>query len=42
MDVSKRGADTAKFLAEAMAARYVRLPVADSGALADLARKAAA
>ncbi|MFP4518766.1 MAG: magnesium chelatase subunit D [Oceanicaulis sp.] len=42
VDVSKRGADTAKFLAEAMAARYVRLPVADSGALADLARKAAA
>ncbi|MGJ3230813.1 MAG: magnesium chelatase subunit D [Oceanicaulis sp.] len=42
VDVSKRGADTARSLAEAMAARYVRLPAADSGALADIARKAAA
>lgn len=41
VDVSKRGADTAKSLAEAMAARYVRLPVADAGALADIAKAAA-
>ncbi|MEQ8405959.1 MAG: magnesium chelatase subunit D [Oceanicaulis sp.] len=42
VDVSKRGADTAKSLAEAMAARYVRLPAAQSGALAEIAREAAA
>ncbi|XBQ16967.1 MAG: magnesium chelatase subunit D [Oceanicaulis sp.] len=42
VDMSRRGAETAKTLAGEMAARYVRLPVADPGALADLARKAAA
>lgn len=42
VDVSKRGADTAKSVAQNMAARYVRLPAGNPGALADLARKAAA
>lgn len=42
VDVSKRGADTAKSVAQNMAARYVRLPAGNPGALADLARKSAA
>lgn len=42
VDVSKRGADTAKSVAQNMAARYVRLPAGNPGALADLARTAAA
>lgn len=42
VDVSRRGAETARSVAQAMAARYVRLPAGNPGALADLARKAAA
>ena len=42
VDVSKRGADAARLVAEDMAARYVRLPAGNAGALADLAREAAA
>ncbi|MGY6627258.1 MAG: magnesium chelatase subunit D [Oceanicaulis sp.] len=42
VDVSRRGADTAKSVAQNMAARYVRLPAGNPGALADLARTAAA
>lgn len=42
VDVSKRGAETARSMADAMAARYVRLPVGDAGKLATLAREAAA
>jgi magnesium chelatase subunit D len=42
VDVSRRGADTARSVAQEMAARYVRLPAGNPGALADLARKAAA
>jgi magnesium chelatase subunit D len=42
VDVSKRGADTARSVAQNMAARYVRLPAGNPGALADLARTAAA
>ncbi|KAA5804141.1 magnesium chelatase subunit D [Alkalicaulis satelles] len=42
VDVSKRGAETARVIAQDMAARYVRLPAGDCGALAQLARKAAA
>ena len=42
VEVSKRGTDAARALATAMQARYVRLPSAESGALADLARDAAA
>lgn len=42
VDVSKRGTDAARSLAVDMDARYVRLPAANSDALADLAREAAA
>lgn len=42
VDVSKRGAETARSVAMNMNARYVRLPAANPGALADLARTAAA
>lgn len=42
VDVSRRGAEKARALATDMDARYVRLPAANSGALADLAREAAA
>jgi len=42
VDVSKRGADTAKSVAQNMAARYVRLPAGNPGALVDIARTAAA
>lgn len=42
VDVSKRGAEAARDVAVDLGARYVRLPVASSGALADLAREAAA
>ncbi len=42
VDVSKRGAETARSVAQNMAARYVRLPAGNPGALADLARTAAA
>lgn len=42
VDVSKRGAETARTMAVDMAARYVRLPIGDSGRLASLAREAAA
>jgi len=42
VDVSKRGAEAARTLAADMDARYVRLPAANSDALADLAREAAA
>ncbi len=41
VDVSRRGAEAAANVAEAMGARYVRLPAANPGALADLARRAA-
>jgi magnesium chelatase subunit D len=42
VDVSKRGADTARSVAQNMAARYVRLPAGNPGALVDIARTAAA
>ncbi len=42
VDVSKRGAEAAQGVARDMAARYVRLPAANTGALVDIARKAAA
>ena len=43
VDVSKRGAEDAQLMAEAMAARYVRLPRGGgAAALADLAKDAAA
>lgn len=42
VDVSKRGADAARSMAQDMGARYVRLPVADAHKLADLAREVAA
>lgn len=42
VDVSKRGAEAARGVAQDMAARYVRLPAANMGALADIARQAAA
>ena len=42
VDVSKRGAEAAQGVARDMAARYVRLPAANTGALLDIARKAAA
>lgn len=42
VDVSKRGAQTARDIAADMAARYVRLPAGNPGALADLARETAA
>jgi magnesium chelatase subunit D len=42
VDVSKRGAEAAQGVARDMAARYVRLPIANTGALVDIARKAAA
>ncbi|MGX6646833.1 magnesium chelatase subunit D [Maricaulaceae bacterium MS644] len=42
VDVSKRGAEAAQSVARDMAARYVRLPAANTGALVDIARKAAA
>lgn len=43
VDVSKRGADEARAMAEDMAARYVRLPrTGGASALADLARETAA
>ena len=42
VDVSKRGTDAARTLAAEMDARYVRLPAANSGALAGLAREMAA
>lgn len=40
VDVSRRGAEAAASVAEAMGARYVRLPAANPGALAELARRA--
>ena len=42
VDVSRRGNDTARNLAQAMGARYVRLPAARPEALAQVAREAAA
>ncbi len=42
VDVSRRGADAARTLAQTMDARYVRLPAARPDALARLAREAAA
>lgn len=42
VDVSRRGAETALAIARDMDARYVRLPAANPGALASLAREAAA
>ncbi len=42
VDVSKRGSDAARALAQDMGARYARLPVSNPGALAQLAREAAA
>jgi len=42
VDVSRRGADAARELALEMGARHVRLPAANPGALAELARESAA
>ena len=42
VDVSKRGAENAQSVAHDLAARYVRLPSANPGALAELARETAA
>lgn len=42
VDVSKRGAENAQSVALDLAARYVRLPSANPGALAELARETAA
>ncbi|MCH8488431.1 MAG: magnesium chelatase subunit D [Oceanicaulis sp.] len=42
VDVSRRGAETARSVAQNMAARYVRLPAGNPAALADIARTAAA
>jgi len=42
VDVSKRGAEAARAMALDMGARYARLPANNPGALADLAREAAA